>query len=87
MPLKEWSSKRSNVEIEEEMINEPAYALLLTVSNIRGVELAKVYKKSVNIEKFLKYIKELREKNEDRKLCLFMDNLSVHRSKKVLNEL
>ena len=87
VPLIEWAAKKSNITIEEETINEPAYALLMSVSEQNGVELAKVYKKSVNIEKFLKYIEELRAKTEGRKICLFMDNLSVHRSKKVIKEL
>ena len=87
VPLIEWSNKLTNIEVEEETINEPAYALLMAVSDHSGVELAKVYKKSVNIEKFLKYVEELRAKTEGRKIALFMDNLSVHRSKKVLKEL
>ena len=56
VPLIEWSNKLTNIEVEEETINEPAYALLMAVSDHSGVELAKVYKKSVNIEKFLKYV-------------------------------
>ena len=87
VPLIEWAAKHSNIEVEEDTINEPAYALLMSISANSGVELAKVYKKSVNIEKFLKYIEELRAKTEGRKICIFMDNLSVHRSKKVLKVL
>ena len=87
VPLIEWSNKLTNIEVEEETINEPAFALLMAVSYHSCVELAKVYKKSVNIEKFLKYVVELKAKTEGRKIALFMDNLSVHRSKKVLKEL
>ena len=86
VPLTEWSEKLNNVEVDEATIDEPAYALLMAVSAAAGVELAKVFKKSVNIDKFLRYAGELREMAGDRKLCFFMDNLSVHRSKKVLGK-
>ena len=59
----------------------------MAVSAAAGVEYAKVFKKSVNIDKFIKYAVELKDMAAGRKLCFFMDNLSVHRSKKVLGKL
>ena len=51
--LKEWASKWSNIKIDEETINEPAYALLMSVSSQVGIDHWKVFKKSVNIPKFI----------------------------------
>ena len=87
VPLIEWSHKYHNIEVDEATIDEPAYALLMAVSAAAGVEYAKVFKKSVNIDKFIKYAVELKDMAAGRKLCFFMDNLSVHRSKKVLGKL
>ena len=36
----------------------------------------------MNVTKFKQYLKELRDKNGDDKIALFMDNLSAHRSEK-----
>ena len=47
----------------------------------------KTYKKSVNVAKFLDYIEQLRDEAEGRKICLFWDNLSVHRSRQVTDRL
>ena len=41
-----------------------------------------VFERSVNIPKFKQYLTELREANGDDKICIFMDNLSTHASKK-----
>jgi transposase len=36
------------------------------------------------VAKFKQYIQEIRVANGDEKICLYMDNLSAHRSKKTL---
>ena len=46
-----------------------------------------IFAKSVNATKFIEYLKLVREANGDRKLALFMDNLNVHRTKKVKEEM
>lgn len=51
------------------------------ISLERGVEKIKVYKDSVNICKFKEFIEELRAENYFLDICIFFDNLSVHRSK------
>ena len=43
------------------------------------------YPKSVNIDKFIEFLKELRRKNPFAKMALFMDQLSVHKSTAVRN--
>ena len=83
----EWTQKRSNVEVDMALLNDQSYALLLAVSAERGVVCSKIYKRSVNVEKCLDWVEQLREENPGRKLCVFWDNLSVHHSKRVLGRL
>ena len=46
-----------------------------------------LFDKSVNIEKFKFFIEELRAKYFAHDICLYMDNLSVHISRKVRDRL
>ena len=41
-----------------------------------------LFPQSVNIPKFKEYLIKLREENKDEKICVFMDNLTTHTSKK-----
>ena len=47
-----------------------------------NIEHYQVYEYSVNITKFKQYLKELRDKNGDVKIAMFMDNLSAYKSEK-----
>ena len=51
------------------------------ISAEEGVEQWRVFKKSVDTEKFLQYLNMVREANGNKKVALFMDNLNVHRTK------
>ena len=42
------------------------------------------FEKSVNIPKFLSFLEKLKKDNKKRRLCLFLDNLSVHKNKDVI---
>ena len=46
-----------------------------------------IFPDSVNVQKFKLYLQELRERNPDDKICLFMDNLQVHKSEKSIKEM
>ena len=61
--------------------------MLAGVSAEYGVDLVMTFKKSVNITKFKIYIEELRRKYFFDDLCLYFDNLSVHRSNDVKERL
>ena len=87
LQLIEYSRKNSNVEVDLDTINEPAHALILAVSNESGVVAWKVYKKSVNVTKFLDYIELLHQQTLGRNVCIFWDNLAVHRSRTVCRRL
>ena len=39
-----------------------------------------LFPKSVNVAKLKEYLTKLREENGNTKVCIFMDNLSVHKA-------
>ena len=71
------------MEVNNHLLNEKTQALLMGISKEEGVEQWKIFSKSVNADKFIEYLGMVREANGDMKIALFMDNLSVHRTKRV----
>ena len=71
-------------------VDEPTLALLSAISKEKGQEHWKIFDKSVNVAKFQEWLSEMRARNPDDKICLFMDQLSSHtseRSKKYMKDL
>ena len=68
-------------------MNDATVALIGGVSNEIGVDLAITFDNSVNIPKFKIYLEELRARYFFDDLCIYFDNLSVHRSLEVRNRL
>ena len=82
VPKKEYSLVRANMPADLAHLNEPTLAVLSAISKEKGQEHFQIYDNSVNIVKFKKYLNELREKNGDEKIAIFLDNLSAHKSDK-----
>lgn len=61
-------------------MNQPCYALILAVSEENGLEYNQLFNKSVNTEKFIQYLVNLRNANLYQRIAIFMDNLSVHKT-------
>ena len=61
--------------------------MLVGISKEKGVDLVMIFEHSVNKEKFKEFVTKLRTKYQDDNLCLFFDNLAVHRSKEVREHL
>ena len=78
----EWCLPKDNFKLPLSRLDEPALAMLAGISKERGREHFKVFDFSVNVDKFKEYIAELRTDNPGAKICIFMDNLSAHTSKK-----
>ena len=90
VPRTEYCLQNRNVTVNKDWINEPTVAVLSGISRERGQELFMQFPKSVNVPKFKEYLTKLREKNGNTKVCIFMDNLSVHKaeeSKKLMKQL
>ena len=70
-------------------LNEPTLAVLAGISKESGLELYQIFVDSVDTDKFLEYLTNLKEAHPNDKICLVMDNLSVHtsdRSKEAMRE-
>ena len=78
----EWALPGNNVAINTKILDEPTLALLSGISLEKGQEHFKIFPKSVDVKKFKEYLEELRALNGTDKVCLFLDNLSSHTSKK-----
>ena len=78
VPKTEYCLPQKNMTVDKGWINEPTMAVLSGISREKGQELFMLFEKSVNVEKFQEYLTQLRKENGDDKICIFMDNLSVH---------
>ena len=87
VPKSEWTLPKENIRIDQDKLKEPTLALLSGISKEKGQEHYTIFDKSVNVAKFRQWLRELRAANGDDKICLFLDNLSAHRSKKSINEM
>ena len=57
VPLMEWTCKHENMTVDQALLNEPTLALLCGISKEKGLEHFQIFELSVNIEKFMDYIK------------------------------
>ena len=62
-------------------LNQESVAILAGVSLEYGVDLVMTFPSSVNIAKFKTYLDGLRSKYFFEDICIYMDNLAVHRSR------
>ena len=60
-------------------------AVIAAIAADSGMVLWQQYEKSVNRDKFKQYLDILRHKLAGKDIVIFMDNLSVHRSKVTLD--
>ena len=79
----DWSVKYENTLIDLKSMQWSCIATLGAISYENGIELVVNYPKLVNIDKFKEFLIKLKQLHPNEKIGLFMDKLSVHRSKKV----
>ena len=58
----------------------PTTALLLGISQDKGIDHYIIEPKSITDESFAKYLKAVHKQAKGRRLALFMDNMKVHKS-------
>ena len=83
----DYSPHKIHHVIPQAQVNQPVYVLILAISEENGLEHYQIFEKSVNAQKFKKYLLSLRRANEFQRMAIFMDNLQVHKTnaiKKVL---
>ena len=65
-------------------MNMKPLALIFACSYQQGVEYCEIFPKSINALKFIDYLTRLRSsQGSNQRFSLFMDNLSVHKTKDV----
>ena len=82
----DWSARRVYPKTDIESFHRKTIATIAAISSEKGVEVVMNFDKSVNKECFVRFLKKLRQVNPYRRLALFMDRLSVHRTKVVKDE-
>ena len=87
MATQEWSQKYHNYEIDMKDYARETVAVLAGISKEYGLDYISTFDRSVNIPKFKEFIQNLRDKFFFEDICIYMDNLSVHRSKAVKERL
>jgi hypothetical protein len=80
----EYSNKFQNISVDYKKLNYSATAVVAAITMELGLLTWKPYGKSVDIPKFIDFLNHLKTVSKGRKMTVFMDNLSVHRSKTVI---
>ena len=71
------------LQIDFKQFQQGCVAAIVCISITRGVEIVDLYDNSVNIPKFQCFLDKLRRLHFADDIALFLDRLSVHRSKLV----
>ncbi len=77
-----YSAKRSNIVVKEELIKNNALAVIGGVSAENGMEGYLIKPKSIKSDSFITFLENLLLAHDPAKVALFLDNCSVHHSKK-----
>ena len=76
-----WSRMYSNIEVDQSRIYRGYTSVCATIAQGTGVEALAIQKKAFNRWEYIQYLYWLRYINGDKPLCIFMDNLSVHKTR------
>ena len=80
---REWSGKNTNLSIDQKDIYSGFRSVISGMSEERGFEHTHILPSYTNSEGFIEYLKKVRKKLGNTPLALFMDQLTVHKSKEV----
>ena len=83
VPTHDWAAKYDNVKIDYAQFDTGAVAAVAAISAERAVDHVSLFDFSVNRDKFKLFLQELRDKYFFDDICLYLDNLSVHRSAEI----
>ena len=83
IPSHAYSLKKQPLKIDLRQFSQRCVATITSFSAEAGMELVMNFDRSVDKPKFISWLKALRQRHPFRRLCLFLDRLSVHRSRDV----
>lgn len=81
MPKVEWSSRGHNITVDEARVRTGYVAVCAAITAGTGVEAIALQPKAFNSFEYCQFLYWLAYRNDYRPLAIFMDNLSVHKSK------
>ncbi len=82
LKLREWSSKNTNLTVDQEDVYVGYRAVLASMTAEKGICSVHVYEQPVKVPEFCAHLMALRGKAGDRPIALFVDNLWVHKDAK-----
>ena len=80
MKTHEWSSKYENITVPCESMNIGYTAVIAAISEGCGFEYIELHDRGINGPLFISFLFELEKLNKGRKVTLFMDNLTAHKT-------
>ena len=80
---KAWSSKYTSIKVKDSSMRVKTQALIAAISEDVGLDHYLIHPKSISAEQFITFLEQLSEMFEGRDFAVFMDNLSVHKTKEV----
>ena len=84
LPRMTYAAKGKNITVEVKDLGTTYHSALAGISTDGIVEHLKVTEKAINAKKYISYLKKLRKKLGDEVVYLFVDNLSAHKTKAVM---
>lgn len=82
MQKKAWAPAHHNIEYLDKRSHMKSQALVAGITQEEGLVAWLIFRRSINQYDYMEFVTQLRENLKDQKVALFMDNLSVHKSKK-----
>ena len=83
IPKLDYAHKHTNQTVDEKDFYHRYLAVVAAVSADRGVDCIMIFDEAVKQDTFIAFLEELRRRNSNRPLHLFLDNLSVHKTQEV----
>ena len=78
-----YAPNRQNICVDEKLSSAPAIAMVAGVSVEGGLETWLTKPRSIDSDAFISFIEGLVAQNQSEEITLFLDNATIHRSKKV----
>jgi len=79
--VKSWSNNRDRVKVNDSNLKIKTLALIAAISEDGGLVDFALHPKAINTESFVAFINQLSSKLGGGDFAIFLDNLSVHKTK------
>ena len=78
---KGWAHKRDRIKVNDSDLKVQTLALIAAISEDGGLIDFAIHPKAINTEVFVSFVKQMSEKVGGEDFALFLDNLSMHKTK------